>query len=106
MNLQFTLSVAADHPCLPGHFPGNPLAPGVVLLAQVCRGVEAAAGCSVARIEQAKFHSPLLPDEIAVVHCSLEAGLAVFKAFVERSSTVAPVCSGALRLSRSNSSAR
>lgn len=26
------LSIAADHPALPGHFPGRPIVPGVVIL--------------------------------------------------------------------------
>lgn len=26
------LSVAADHPALPGHFPGRPIVPGVMIL--------------------------------------------------------------------------
>lgn len=29
------LRIGADHPCLPGHFPGRPVVPGVVLLDRV-----------------------------------------------------------------------
>ena len=28
------------HPCLPGHFPGSPLVPGVVVLDQVLAAIE------------------------------------------------------------------
>jgi 3-hydroxyacyl-[acyl-carrier-protein] dehydratase len=105
MNFHFTLSVAASHPCLPGHFPGNPLVPGVVVLGQVCRSVEATTGCRVEQIEQAKFHAPLLPDETAVVHCSVNANQATFKALVRRSSAVAPISSGTLRLRWNENSA-
>ena len=29
------IRIEADHPSLPGHFPGRPLVPGVMLLEQV-----------------------------------------------------------------------
>lgn len=57
--------IAAEHPCLPGHFPGNPLVPGVVLLEQVAAGLRAWRGQRLARVVEAKFIAPLLPDETA-----------------------------------------
>lgn len=57
-------SIPADHPALPGHFPGNPVVPGVVLLCQVWDAVCAQAGqpllCS--GWPNVKFLAPLLPD--------------------------------------------
>ena len=32
--------VAADHPALPGHFPGRPIVPGVVILDHVQQAIE------------------------------------------------------------------
>lgn len=63
--MQFT--VPADHPCLPGHFPGRPLVPGVVVLEQVLRAAEALAGVPFAalRLPQVKFMAPLLPGQAA-----------------------------------------
>jgi 3-hydroxymyristoyl/3-hydroxydecanoyl-(acyl carrier protein) dehydratase len=58
--------IPADHPCLPGHFPGRPLVPGVVLLEYVVAAIEAAHGpLPPLRLPQVKFLQPLLPGEEA-----------------------------------------
>lgn len=61
--------VAADHPCLPGHFPGRPLVPGVVLLERAIQALQAQHGAPLAglRMPQVKFLQPLLPGETAQV---------------------------------------
>lgn len=60
--------IPTDHPCLPGHFPGRPLVPGVVLLERVVEAVEAAHGpLAGLRLPQVKFLQPLLPGEHARV---------------------------------------
>lgn len=63
--MQFT--IPHDHPCLPGHFPGRPLVPGVVVLEQVLRAAEASAGVpfQALRLPQVKFMAPLLPGQVA-----------------------------------------
>ncbi|MFC5570376.1 hypothetical protein ACFPN1_09935 [Lysobacter yangpyeongensis] len=62
--MEFT--IAPDHPCLPGHFPGRPLVPGVVLLDRVLAAIEAAHGpLGPLRLPQVKFLQPLLPGESA-----------------------------------------
>lgn len=61
-------SIPADHPSLPGHFPGHPIVPGVVLLDQVIAAIEIAHGALPAlRLPQVKFVQPLLPGEAAEV---------------------------------------
>jgi 3-hydroxyacyl-[acyl-carrier-protein] dehydratase len=56
-------TVPADHPSLPGHFPGRPILPGVVLLDAVFR----AAGVEPARLLRAKFTAPVGPgDEVEI----------------------------------------
>lgn len=65
--MQFT--IPPDHPSLPGHFPGNPVVPGVVLLDRVLDALEAETGVKVGtlRLPQVKFMQPLLPGQTADV---------------------------------------
>ncbi|MES3013119.1 MAG: 3-hydroxyacyl-ACP dehydratase [Pseudomonadota bacterium] len=60
------LQVAQDHPAFAGHFPGEPLLPGVSLLAEVLEAVldEPALAALVGaapRIGAAKFLAPVRP---------------------------------------------
>lgn len=68
------LCIPADHPALPGHFPGQPLVPGVVLLEQVALALKAWRGQRLARVAEAKFMAPLLPDEPATVSLTETSG--------------------------------
>jgi len=58
-------TVPADHPAFPGHFPGRPILPGVVLLDRLLALVSAATGRGVAGtlIANTKFLSPVGPGE-------------------------------------------
>jgi len=60
-------SVANDHPSLPGHFPGLPLVPGVMLLEQVALALREWRGERLARVPDAKFVAPLLPGQRAQI---------------------------------------
>lgn len=63
-----TFRIAADHPALDGHFPGNPVVPGVVVLDHVLAAIEARAGAlGPLRLPQVKFVQPLLPQQTATV---------------------------------------
>lgn len=57
--------VASTDPCLPGHFPGNPVVPAVVLLQRVLDALHAWRGpqWQLRRLQAAKFLLPLRPDE-------------------------------------------
>ena len=52
-------AVPADHPSLPGHFPGRPVVPGVLLLDAVFALAEA----RPAKLLRAKFAAPVGPGE-------------------------------------------
>jgi 3-hydroxymyristoyl/3-hydroxydecanoyl-(acyl carrier protein) dehydratase len=66
--------IDAAHPALPGHFPGRPLVPGVVLLEQVALALRAWRQQRLARVLEAKFIAPLLPAQSAQVCLTAIAG--------------------------------
>ena len=64
-----SMQIAHDHPAFAGHFPGQPLLPGVLLLAHVLEAAladpELASRLSAApRLSNAKFLSPVRPGDV------------------------------------------
>ena len=71
MTLEVRRIISADHPSLPGHFPGAPLVPGVVILDEVLAAFdEWRKDCQVTGIRTVKFLVPLKPDELFTIHFS------------------------------------
>jgi 3-hydroxyacyl-[acyl-carrier-protein] dehydratase len=70
------LAIAKDHPAYEGHFPGHPLLPGVVLLAEAMAALDA---CDWS-IDNAKFLLPVEPGTaLTLTHEALESGAVRFE---------------------------
>lgn len=62
-------TVSRDHPSLAGHFPGNPLVPGVVLLDEIAVLIQNQfPERAIIGLRETKFHQPLPPE----AYCHLE----------------------------------
>ena len=71
-----TLAIAKDHPAYGGHFPGHPVLPGVVLLAEAM----AALGKKDWNVESAKFLMPVEPGTpLTLEHETLASGAVRFE---------------------------
>ena len=75
MTLLGTVTILGSHPAVPGHFPGDPIIPGVLLLAEIFALLGAAhPGLKVERLLHAKFLRPVRPDEAIAVTSREKAG--------------------------------
>jgi 3-hydroxymyristoyl/3-hydroxydecanoyl-(acyl carrier protein) dehydratase len=65
MRFSCSREIRPDHPTLAGHFPGNPIVPGALLLGEITYALEQGWGrdWKVAAITVAKFSSLLRPGE-------------------------------------------
>lgn len=59
-------AIDAEHPALPGHFPGDPLVPGSLILDTVIANQPLLQGQPL-HIESVKFLAPLRPAQKVVV---------------------------------------
>lgn len=61
-------TVPTDHPALPGHFPGQPIVPAVIILDELAAHLAATMPqARISRLISAKFMSPLLPGQTCEV---------------------------------------
>ena len=59
-----SFTVPPDHPALPGHFPGRPIVPGVMLLDETAALILAAEpGRALAGFPAVRFTHPVRPGE-------------------------------------------
>lgn len=65
-------NIPSGHPAAQGHFPGNPVIPGAVLLSEVLIAAQSqlGAGLSPCRILSAKFLAPVRPGDRLVIELS------------------------------------
>ncbi|HHW75769.1 MAG TPA: hydroxymyristoyl-ACP dehydratase [Xanthomonadaceae bacterium] len=68
MNPETRCVIPADHPCLAGHFPGNPVVPAVVILDEVAQAFAAwRPDWRLAGMPVVKFLAPLRPDRVFAI---------------------------------------
>jgi 3-hydroxymyristoyl/3-hydroxydecanoyl-(acyl carrier protein) dehydratase len=71
MTFEAIRTIRASHPTLPGHFPGSPLVPGVVIIDEVLATLtEWRQDSQLTCIRKVKFLAPLQPEQTFTVFLS------------------------------------
>jgi len=75
----------ADHPACEGHFPGNPIIPGAVLLSETLLAIEQDLNASFVplQITSAKFPHPARPGDRVMIEFSRAGGEVRFACTVD-----------------------
>jgi 3-hydroxyacyl-[acyl-carrier-protein] dehydratase len=77
MTFEVSRVVGVDHPSLPGHFPGAPLVPGVVILDEVLEALtEWRENSQLTGVRTVKFLAPLKPEQPFTISFSAKTKIA------------------------------
>ncbi len=96
-----TIHIPSDHPCFPGHFVGQPILPGVLLLERVLAfaATKLSGAPQKYTLQNVKFLASVLPgDDVRISLTSSRANEFKFSVHIERIEEVVLVCSGILRV--------
>ncbi|CAG4883453.1 putative 4-coumarate--CoA ligase [Georgfuchsia toluolica] len=96
------MMISAEHPALSGHFPNNPLIPGVVILARVAQAIRTAfPHMELDTLLNARFHAPLKPGNAFIIHPQLQDERVRFKVLLADSEVL--IASGQWQCRATNS---
>jgi 3-hydroxymyristoyl/3-hydroxydecanoyl-(acyl carrier protein) dehydratase len=95
-------AVPADSPWFSGHFPGNPILPGIAQLEMVAAAIAQSSGKNlyVTRLGRVKFKALVHPDERLRIEARAKAEVGTFAFSIHAGDS--EVCSGTMILSEKN----
>lgn len=91
---ELILQFAANHPCGAGHFPGNPIIPGALLLDEVLTCIASHLGdySPAWRVKSAKFPHPVRPgDTVHIAYTRTASGEIRFECSVADSKVMSGI---------------
>jgi 3-hydroxyacyl-[acyl-carrier-protein] dehydratase len=75
MSHELVVTIPPGHPSLAGHFPGNPIVPGAVIMAEISAAAsERFPDLRVKGVRRAKFLAPVKPGQQLQIHLQQRSG--------------------------------